>query len=54
MPRLRAAGADGVVYAEFEAGTEMIRLTLENLGVGLEQVEEYIGEVREQRYRAAE
>jgi CPA2 family monovalent cation:H+ antiporter-2 len=54
IPRLRAAGADGVVYAEFEAGTEMIRQALGSLGVSGGDVETYIGAIRADRYRHAE
>ncbi len=50
--RMRAAGAEGVVHAEFEAGTEMIRQSLERLGVTGTEAGAYIEEVRQNRYRA--
>lgn len=46
IPRLQAAGASGVVYGEFETGTEMIRESLGFLGVEATTVDRYIGELR--------
>jgi CPA2 family monovalent cation:H+ antiporter-2 len=46
IPRLQAAGANGVVYGEFETGTEMIRETLGFLGVEATTVDRYIGALR--------
>jgi len=51
IPRMRAAGADAVIHAEFEAATEMVRQTMARLGVPDNEIAAYIGEVREQRYR---
>jgi monovalent cation:H+ antiporter-2, CPA2 family len=51
IPRMRAAGADAVIHAEFEAGTEMIRQTLDRLDTPLEEVDAYLDEVRQHRYR---
>jgi CPA2 family monovalent cation:H+ antiporter-2 len=54
IPRMRAAGADAVVHAEFEAGTEVIRQGLDRLGFPDPTVDAYIETVREKRYRHAE
>ncbi|MDX1933623.1 MAG: cation:proton antiporter [Capsulimonadales bacterium] len=51
IPRMRKAGADTVIHAEFEAGTEMIRQGLDRLGIRDPEVDAYIGAVRERRYR---
>ena len=51
IPRMRAAGADTVIHAEFEAGTEMIRQTLDRLDTPLQEVDAYLDEVRQHRYR---
>lgn len=51
IPRVRAAGADEVVHAEFEAATEMIRHGLTRLGEPETETEEYIREIRGVRYR---
>ena len=51
IPRMRASGADAVVHAEFEAGAEMIRQTLDCLGFPDPEVDGYIEEVRQHRYR---
>jgi CPA2 family monovalent cation:H+ antiporter-2 len=51
IPRIRQAGADAVIHAEFEAGTEMIRQTLDRLGFPDPEVDEYILNVRLLRYR---
>lgn len=51
IPRLRKAGADAVIHAEFEAGTEMIRQSLDRLGFADPDVDTYIEEVRQHRYR---
>ena len=51
IPRVRKAGADAVIHAEFEAGTEMIRQGLDRLGFGDSDVDEYIEQVRQYRYR---
>jgi hypothetical protein len=48
---MRAAGADAVVHAEFEAGAEMIRQTLDCLGFPDPEVDGYIDGVRQHRYR---
>lgn len=53
IPRIREAGADAVIHAEFEAGTEMIRQGLDRLGFPDPQVDDYIEQVREIRYREA-
>ena len=54
IPRMRAAGADAVVHAEFEAGTEVIRQGLDRLGLPDPVVDAYIKTVREKRYRQNE
>jgi CPA2 family monovalent cation:H+ antiporter-2 len=51
IPRMRTAGADAVIHAEFEAGTEMIRQGLDRLGFGDAEVDTYLDEVRSHRYR---
>jgi CPA2 family monovalent cation:H+ antiporter-2 len=51
IPHLREAGADMVFHAEFETATGMIRAGLSTLGVSEKEVEEYLEEVREDRYR---
>jgi CPA2 family monovalent cation:H+ antiporter-2 len=51
IPRVREAGADAVVYAEFEAGMEMVRQSLDRLGFPDPEVDQYISEVRQVRYR---
>lgn len=51
IPRIRQAGADAVIHAEFEAGTEMIRQTLDRLGFPDPEVGDYIHHVRLRRYR---
>jgi len=51
IPRMRAAGAEAVIHAEFEAGTEMIRQGLDRLGLPDPEVDAYIESVRQQRYR---
>jgi CPA2 family monovalent cation:H+ antiporter-2 len=53
IPRVREAGADAVVHAEFEAGTEMIRQGLDRLGFPDPHVDAYLDEVRQVRYREA-
>ncbi len=54
IPRLRAAGADAVIHAEFEAGTEMMRQGLDRLGFPDAEVDAYIESVRQHRYRQEE
>lgn len=51
IPRMRAAGADAVIHAEFEAGTEMIRQGLDRLGFPDGEVDTYLDGVRQHRYR---
>lgn len=51
IPSMRKAGADAVIHAEFEAGTEMIRQCLDRLGRPDREVDAYLQEVRLQRYR---
>lgn len=51
IPRVRAAGADEVVHAEFEASTEMIRLGLRRLGEAQDETQEYLDRIRDFRYR---
>jgi monovalent cation:H+ antiporter-2, CPA2 family len=53
IPRLRAAGADDVVHAEFEAATMIIRHGLARLGCDEPETEEYLGAIRRERYRHA-
>jgi CPA2 family monovalent cation:H+ antiporter-2 len=54
IPRIRKAGADAVIHAEFEAGTEMIRQGLDRLGFADGEVDTYIDQVRLHRYREEE
>ncbi len=54
IPRLRQAGADAVIHAEFEAGTEMIRQSLDRLRFADKDVDAYVNGVREHRYRQEE
>jgi monovalent cation:H+ antiporter-2, CPA2 family len=54
IPRMRWAGADGVVHGEFESGVEMIRQALGRLGYGHEHIDDYIADVRDYRYREEE
>jgi CPA2 family monovalent cation:H+ antiporter-2 len=54
IPRMRAAGADAVIHAEFEAGTEMIRQGLDRLGLPDSEVDAYLEDVRQYRYRHEE
>jgi len=51
IPCMRQAGADAVIHAEFEAGTEMIRQSLDRLGISNEETTRYIETVRQHRYR---
>lgn len=51
IPKVRDAGADAVIHAEFEAGTEMIRQGLDRLGFPDRQVDQYIDQIRQHRYR---
>jgi CPA2 family monovalent cation:H+ antiporter-2 len=51
IPRVRAAGADAVIHAEFEAGVEMIRQGLDRLGIPDPRVDAYLEGVRQHRYR---
>jgi CPA2 family monovalent cation:H+ antiporter-2 len=51
IPRVRAAGADAVIHAEFEAGMEMVRQGLDRLGFPDPTVDAYIEQVRQHRYR---
>lgn len=54
IPRIRQAGAEAVIHAEFEAGTEMIRQSLDLLGFNTSVVDTYVEEVRQHRYRQDE
>lgn len=51
IPRIRAAGAEAVIHAEFEAGMEMIRQGLDRLGFKDARVDEYLETLRQERYR---
>ncbi|HZO90895.1 MAG TPA: cation:proton antiporter [Chthonomonadaceae bacterium] len=51
ISRMRQAGAEAVIHAEFEAGTEMIRQALDRLGFADPEVDAYIEEIRQRRYR---
>ena len=53
IPAAREAGAEAVIHAEFEAGTEIIRQGLDRLGIPDWDVDAYLGRVREVRYREA-
>ncbi len=50
IPRIRQAGADAVIHAEFEAGTEMIRQGLDRLDIPSPRLEEYLDRMRQRRY----
>lgn len=50
---VRAAGADVVVQAEFEAAVEMVRQGFERLGFAHTEVDAYLDDLRESRYRGA-
>lgn len=54
IPLMREAGADAVIHAEFEAGTEMIRQSLNRLGFPDIEVDAYLLAVRQHRYRQQE
>jgi CPA2 family monovalent cation:H+ antiporter-2 len=51
IPRVRDAGADEVVHAEFEAATAIIRYGLNRLGVPEEETDAHLHSIRAQRYR---
>jgi CPA2 family monovalent cation:H+ antiporter-2 len=51
IPHVRAAGADMVFYAEFEAATTIIRHTLARLKIPAGEIEAYIDHIRQERYR---
>lgn len=51
IPRLRTAGADAVIHGEFEAATEVIRQSLDQLGFADRRVDTYLHDVRQARYR---
>lgn len=51
IPRMREAGADVVIHGEFEAGAEMIRQSLECLGMPQLEIDQYVDAVRAERYR---
>lgn len=51
IPKVREAGANAVVHAEFEAATAVIRYGLKQLGCPENETEEYIDEIRAVRYR---
>jgi CPA2 family monovalent cation:H+ antiporter-2 len=54
IPAVRQAGADAVIHAEFEAGTEIIRQALDRLGFAGLEVNAYIERIREYHYRQEE
>jgi CPA2 family monovalent cation:H+ antiporter-2 len=54
IPRMREAGASHVVHGEFEAGVELIRQTLTHLTTPPQEIEDYLGEIRQHRYRQVE
>jgi CPA2 family monovalent cation:H+ antiporter-2 len=54
IPYVREAGADMVFHAEFETATGMIREGLSGLGVSDKEIETYLDEIREDRYRVSE
>jgi CPA2 family monovalent cation:H+ antiporter-2 len=51
IPKVREAGANAVVHAEFEAATAVIRYGLTQLGCPESETEEYIDKIRAVRYR---
>lgn len=50
IQRLREAGANDVIHAEFEASTELIRQSLRQLGVSEAVTREYCEDIRRERY----
>jgi CPA2 family monovalent cation:H+ antiporter-2 len=54
IPRMREAGASGVVHGEFEAGAEMIRQSFDCLKIDSSETERYVDEIRLFRYRGGE
>lgn len=54
IPRMREAGASGVVHGEFEAGAEMIRQSFDCLDIDPAETERYVDEIRLFRYRGGE
>ncbi|MCC2669305.1 MAG: trkA [Armatimonadetes bacterium] len=52
IPRVRAAGADEVIHAEFEAATAIIRHGLARLGVPEAETEAHVSLIRAHRYRS--
>lgn len=54
IPRLRKAGADTVIHAQFEAGVEVIRQGLDYLRFPDAEVDMYLEGVRQYRYRHEE
>lgn len=50
MIRVREAGANSVVHAEFEAAAEIVRRSLERLEVPEEEIVDYIDQIRMRRY----
>jgi CPA2 family monovalent cation:H+ antiporter-2 len=51
IPRVRAAGADSVIHAEFEASAVIIREGLPRLGCTYQETDEYLSKIRSERYR---
>jgi CPA2 family monovalent cation:H+ antiporter-2 len=47
IARMQQAGASAVIYADFEAGTEMIRQSLDRLGIAHGEIHAYIEAVRQ-------
>ncbi len=54
IPRMRNAGADTVIHADFEASTEMIRQGLQRQKIFPNEITDYLDAVREYRYRQEE
>ena len=50
IQRLREAGANDVIHAEFEASTELIRQSLRQMGVSEAETREYCEDIRRERY----
>jgi CPA2 family monovalent cation:H+ antiporter-2 len=51
IPRIRAAGAEAVIHAEFEAGMEMIEQGLVRLHFTHSVIDKYLDTLRQERYR---
>lgn len=51
IPKVREAGANGVVHAEFEASMRLTRITMERLGYSRDEIDDHVRQLRMRRYR---